>query len=131
MEDGDRSFEYSAYAEPSTVAQYLESLARYLKEGHVHLAVGSEAIQLDLAPNVKIEVAARVKPEKGKGSLQFDISWRRPPHLDDELRIEAGESPEEEGESSEEKEEAAEEPQLEIAGSGASEKGKKRSNSSR
>jgi hypothetical protein len=32
-----------------------------------------------------------MRPDKGKGSLELDISWRRPPHFEEPLRIQAGE----------------------------------------
>jgi amphi-Trp domain-containing protein len=100
MENGEKAFEYSAYSEPSTIADYLEALAQHLRSGRVHLAAGGESIDLEMAANVKVELAAKVKPEKGKGSLQLDISWRQPPASEESLRIEAasegGEDEEEE-----------------------------------
>ncbi len=87
--DGDRNFEYTAYTEPDAVGKYLEDLARYIREGHVHLAVGNEGIQLDLGTNVKLELEARVKADKGKGNLQLGISWRQAQQNGDALRIEA------------------------------------------
>jgi amphi-Trp domain-containing protein len=92
MEANHRSFEFSAYCEPTQVAEYLEALARFIKAGHVQLAVGNESIQLDLSQNLKMELAAKMRPEKGKGSLELDISWRQPPHFEEPLRIEAGEN---------------------------------------
>jgi amphi-Trp domain-containing protein len=105
MENGEKAFEYSGYSEPSTVADYLESLAQHLRNGRVHLAAGGESIDLEMAANVKVELAAKVKPDKGKGSLQLDISWKQPPATDDSLRIEAGT---EGGEEAEEEKEQAE-----------------------
>jgi amphi-Trp domain-containing protein len=88
----DRSFEFSAYCEPAQVADYLEALARYIRAGHAQLAVGSESIQLSFSPSLKLELAAKMRPDKGKGSLELDISWRRPPHFEEPLRIQAGEN---------------------------------------
>jgi amphi-Trp domain-containing protein len=89
--DSERSLEFSAYCEPAQVADYLEALARHVREGRVELAVGSESVQLAFSPNVKLELAAKTKPEKGKGSLEIEVSWRQPPHFEEPLRIEAGE----------------------------------------
>jgi amphi-Trp domain-containing protein len=89
--DNDRSFEFSAYCEPGQVADYLEALARYIRAGHAQLAVGSESIELSFSPSLKLELAAKMRPDKGKGSLEMDISWRRPPHFEEPLRIQAGE----------------------------------------
>ena len=93
MESDHRSFEFSAYCEPSQVADYLEALARYIRAGHVQLAVGTESIQLSFGPNLKLELAAKMRPDKGKGNLELDISWRQPPHFEEPLRIQAGEEP--------------------------------------
>lgn len=104
MESEDRSLEFSSQCEPSQVAEYLEAIANHIRNGHIALSVGSEAVQLDLAPNVKLELEAKAKPDKGKGSLQVEISWKQAPHFEEPLKIDAGE-------------ESAAEPSLEIGNS--------------
>jgi len=110
MENGERTFEYSAYSEAAVVADYLESLAQHLRQGRVHLAAGGESIDLQVTTNVKIDLSAQVKPAKGKGNFQLDVSWRQPPATEDSLRIEAA-TEEPEAEEAEEEAEAS----LEIA----------------
>jgi amphi-Trp domain-containing protein len=91
MDHEERSFEFTAYVEPAQLGEYLESLAKYVRSGRLHLTAGADAIDLDLAPNVKLELAAKVRPQKGKGSLQLDISWKQPPQFEEGLKIEPGE----------------------------------------
>lgn len=87
MDQEERAFEFSTYLEAAQLGEYLASLGEHLKAGRVHLGAGADSIDLELAPNVKLEIAAKVRPQKGKGSIQLDISWKRPPQLEEGLQI--------------------------------------------
>jgi amphi-Trp domain-containing protein len=93
MESEERTLEFTAQCEPSQIAEYLEAIASYMRKGHVNLAVGTESVQLDLPGSVRLELEAKAKPGRGKGSLQLEVSWKQPPHFEDSLKIEAGEEP--------------------------------------
>ncbi len=100
----ESSFEFSGQMDIGMVADYLENLSRYVRTSHVHMAMGADSIDLHLSPEVKMEISAKMKGEKQKGSLEVEISWKRPPHFDEPLRIQAAEEPQppESGEGQEE-----------------------------
>ena len=87
----EQTFEFSGRLGPGQVADYLENLARYVRAGHLRLSAGPDAIEMHLGQEIKMEVAAEVELEKGKGSLELELSWKRPPHFEEPLRIQAAE----------------------------------------
>ena len=76
MPEGDRSFEFSTRSDPDQTAEYLERVARYVRAGLVRLSSGNDAINLAVEGDVKLEITAESKPEKGKGSLRVELSWK-------------------------------------------------------
>ncbi|MCI0437578.1 MAG: amphi-Trp domain-containing protein [Chloroflexi bacterium] len=77
MADKGRSFEFSSYVEPETVARYLESLAQQIRSGSARLSAGAESINLRFGSPVKLEIEAEMNPRKGKGSIELELSWRQ------------------------------------------------------
>ena len=86
MSEGDRSFEFSTRSDPEQTAEYLERLARYVRAGLVRLSSGPRSIGLAVAGDVKLEIAAESKREKGRGSLRIELSWK-PSAIKEEPRI--------------------------------------------
>jgi amphi-Trp domain-containing protein len=58
-------------------AQYLESLAKGLRERSMLLESGDVSIAVDVPEDVKIEIAAAADQEKGKVSIDLSLGWRR------------------------------------------------------
>lgn len=86
MPEGDRSFEFSTRSDPDQTAEYLERVARYVRAGLVRLSSGADSIDLAVEGDVKLEISAESKPEKGKGSLRVELSWK-PSAVKEEPRI--------------------------------------------
>ena len=58
-------------------AQYLESLARGLRERSMLLESGDSSVTLEVTDDVKIEIEVASGGEKGKSSLELSVSWRQ------------------------------------------------------
>ena len=86
MPGTDRSFEFSTRIDPNETAEYLERIARYIRAGLVRLSSDGRSIDLAVAGDVKLEIAAESKREKGKGSLRVELSWK-PAAVKEEPRI--------------------------------------------
>jgi amphi-Trp domain-containing protein len=87
----EQSFEYAATVSAVKAADHLEALARNLRAGQVQLTAGAESIALAVQGEVKLEIAAEFKAEKGKGSLELQLSWRNPIARDEaEIQIGGG-----------------------------------------
>ncbi|HEY7268505.1 MAG TPA: amphi-Trp domain-containing protein [Dehalococcoidia bacterium] len=70
------SLEFSAQVSADEAAEYLEALARSLREGRALFESGDRSISLELGPSVKIELEAESDPTKGKSSVDLSLSWR-------------------------------------------------------
>ena len=70
------TIEYSANLSNEDAAQYLESLARSLREGMILLEPGDRSITLEVGPGVQFKLEAESSPEKGKHSLELALTWR-------------------------------------------------------
>jgi len=66
-------FEFSSFAEPSIIAEYLESLARAIKEGSVRLSSGQD--EICLMPEDAIELDIEAKKKEGKSKLTLKFAW--------------------------------------------------------
>ncbi len=90
MSKEDQAFEFSTKCDQATAADYLEQLAKHIRNGNVQLSAGTESIGLTVEGEIKLEIAAEAKPEKGKGNLQLEISWKAPvpPKEEPQIRIE-------------------------------------------
>lgn len=86
MPGTDQSFEFSTRIDPNETAEYLERLARYIRAGLVRLSSDDRSIDLAVAGDVKLEIAAESRREKGKGSLRVELSWK-PAAVKEEPRI--------------------------------------------
>ncbi len=81
MGNQEKSLEYSATCDPDDMAQYLEALAQCIRDGRIAIADGHRSIELRCSESVRFELEAKSKPEKGKESLNLELSWKR--SLDD------------------------------------------------
>jgi amphi-Trp domain-containing protein len=76
MADNKEDFEFSAYADSETVASYLESLATQIRKGNAQLSAGSGTINLHFGSPIKLDIEAEMDSEKGKGSIELELSWQ-------------------------------------------------------
>lgn len=91
MEEKEQSFEYAVSVDADKAASYLESVARYVRSGMLSLSAGAESIDLQVGTEMKLEIAAEQKLEKGKGSLQVELSWKIPTAKEEgEIKIAGG-----------------------------------------
>jgi amphi-Trp domain-containing protein len=58
-------------------AQYLESLAKGLRERTMLLESGDASLTLDVPEEVKIEIEVVADAEKGKSNIEMSLSMRR------------------------------------------------------
>lgn len=91
MSDREK-LEYSGRVDAAHLAGYFEALAEALNAGAVRLAVGERSIVLEPQGAIRVEVSASKDVEKGRSSLQVELSWQQqqaePPAPD--LEISAG-----------------------------------------
>jgi len=69
-------FEFSTTTRGIQVAEYLTRIADGLAQGTLVLKAGGEAVHLQPAEIVRLEVEAESKPDKGTASLQLELSWK-------------------------------------------------------
>jgi amphi-Trp domain-containing protein len=69
-------FEFTATLEPSQAADYLSRIADGLRRGVIGLSSDGRTIRLEPGGMVSVEIVAESKPEKAKGSLGLEISWK-------------------------------------------------------
>src|SRR5262249_50299534 len=86
---GKDKFEFARIASPEEIAEYLTSLAVGLKRGEVSLESGERTLRLAPGPEMKLEVKAAKREQKG--SRDLEIGWKpqavtKPP----ELRVAVG-----------------------------------------
>ena len=60
-------------------AQYLESIAKGLRERAMLLESGDTSMTVEVSDDVKIEISASAAPEKGKAAIEVSVSWRAKP----------------------------------------------------
>jgi amphi-Trp domain-containing protein len=70
------ALEFAAQVSPEEAADYLESLARSLREGAILLESGDSSMTLEVSRSIQFELQASASPEKGKRSLELGLSWR-------------------------------------------------------
>ncbi len=68
-------FMFSSTTEVGRVAEYLMRIADGLRQGRVSLSAPGRMVRLEPARVVRLELGAQSKPEEGKASLEFEISW--------------------------------------------------------
>jgi amphi-Trp domain-containing protein len=68
---------FSGTVSAEEAADYLDSLAKGIRERSMLLESGDTSLTLDLSDDVKIEVEASGDPEKGKASVEVSLSWRQ------------------------------------------------------
>ena len=68
-------FVFSSNTEVGRVAEYLMRIANGLRQGRVSLSAPGRVVKLEPAEIVRLELGARSRPDEGKASLEFEISW--------------------------------------------------------
>jgi len=68
--------EYSLSCAPDEVASYLEQMDRQLREGNMMLRSGDKSIELQFGSEITLDIGAKSKPSRGKGSLEIELSWK-------------------------------------------------------
>jgi len=69
-------FEFTATLAPEQAADYLNKVADGLRRGVIGLAAAGRSIRLEPGALLTLEIAAETKPEKAKGSLAVEVSWK-------------------------------------------------------
>ena len=69
-------FEFTATLAPEQAADYLSKVADGLRRGVIGLAAAGRSIRLEPGALLTLEIAAESKPEKAKGSLAVELSWK-------------------------------------------------------
>lgn len=69
-------FDYAGRFEPEQLATYLESIAAGLRQERVRIAAGGRSIVLEPRGIVRLEIAASTDHEKGRSSVEMELSWR-------------------------------------------------------
>lgn len=62
---------------PAQAAEYLESLAKGLRERTVLVESGQSSVTLDVPDDVRIAINVSADADKGKSAIEFGISWRK------------------------------------------------------
>jgi amphi-Trp domain-containing protein len=89
---GKETFEFARIASPEEIAEYLTSLAEGLKRGEVSLESGERTLRLTPGSELKIDLRAKDKDEKGR--ITLEIGWkRRTGTKATDLRVEVGPRP--------------------------------------
>jgi amphi-Trp domain-containing protein len=70
------TLEFSDSIAPSEAAQFLEAIAKSLREGSSLLESGDQSLGLQIGKTVKLSLEAQSDAEKGKGSIEVSLSWR-------------------------------------------------------
>jgi amphi-Trp domain-containing protein len=69
-------FEFTGTLEPAQAADYLSRIADGLRRGVIGLSAAGRSIRIEPGAMVTLEIAAESKPEKAKGSLAVEVSWK-------------------------------------------------------
>ena len=78
MPGEDQTFEFSTRCDQATTADYLEQLAKHIRNGNLQLSVGTERIGLTVEGKSSWLLQAEAKPDPGIGSLRLELSWDDP-----------------------------------------------------
>lgn len=68
--------EFSTTTRGVQVAEYLNRIADGLRQGTLTLGAAGQTVHLQPAETIRLEVEAESRPDKGKGSLQLELSWK-------------------------------------------------------
>jgi amphi-Trp domain-containing protein len=76
---GKEKVKFSGVVSPQEAAQYLESLAKGLRERTMLLESGDASLTIEVTDDVKIEIEGSGDAEKGKSSIELTLTMRRKP----------------------------------------------------
>ena len=73
-----QSLEFEAKLDAASAADYLEALSKGLRDGRIIIESGNKSLSLDVAGDIamEIELEAKSNPEKGKSSVELELSWK-------------------------------------------------------
>ncbi len=76
-----QSLEFEAKLDAGNAADYLEALAKGLRDGRIIIESGNKSLSLDVGGDIamELELEAKSNPEKGKSSVEFELSWKAIP----------------------------------------------------
>jgi amphi-Trp domain-containing protein len=76
----------------NAVALYLELMAAGLRKGRARVSSGDLLVEFSLPSDLGFELAVKVDPEKRRGKVEIEFSWRteRDAAAGPELRISPG-----------------------------------------
>lgn len=75
-EGSKEKVQFAGAVTPQEAAQYLESIAKGLRERSMLIESGDSSLTVEVADEVKIEISAAADSEKGKASVELNLSWR-------------------------------------------------------
>ena len=67
-------FEFESLVDKDTIVQYLETITKGFKTGHISLATKGETILLDPNGLMKLEIEAKNKQSRSK--ILIKVSWK-------------------------------------------------------
>ena len=73
-----QTLEFTSLLSAGAVADYLEELAKALREGHISLEAGGEHLDMEVAPEVTLDLEAKGDGDKSKFALDMRLDWRLP-----------------------------------------------------
>lgn len=68
--------EFAGTVSAQEAAQYLESLAKGIRERSMLLESGDSSVTVEVADDVKVEIEVSADAAKGKASIDVSVSWR-------------------------------------------------------
>ena len=68
--------EFAGVVDRERVAEYLNLLADGLRAGSVTVRAAGHSMSLESAEQMRLEMEARHRPDKGSASIELEISWR-------------------------------------------------------
>ena len=74
---GKEKVKFAGVVSPQEAAQYLESLAKGLRERTMLLESGDASLTIEVTDDVKIEIQGSGDAEKGKSSIELTLTMRR------------------------------------------------------
>lgn len=74
--DGKERVQFSGTVSAQEAAQYLESLAKGLRERSMLLESGDSSVTIEVGDDVKVEIDASAASEKGKANIDVSLAWR-------------------------------------------------------
>jgi len=73
---GREELEFSTTTRGAQVAEYLNRIADGLRQGTLTIGAAGHTVQLQPSETIRLEVEVENRVDKGKGSLQLEISWK-------------------------------------------------------